>query len=190
MISRLFRQELCPISLNLAANRAVQLPPVVISSSRYVTSTEAELRLAQLKKCWGNLKQKWKNERSDEKRKTHKRGGRPPPTPMSAISVLVGTVAGHMATRLVNDNDSNGAYLPPVQNEPVVRLLEGMVGCNPEYERPLSTWQPVYGRRRARGKCQYRSSYRSSPGSPHRADHTCSCSCFKLQQRQGGGYSR
>lgn len=28
----------------------------------------------QLKKCWGNLKQKWKNERSDERRKTHKTG--------------------------------------------------------------------------------------------------------------------
>ncbi|KAG0425367.1 hypothetical protein HPB47_027468 [Ixodes persulcatus] len=92
----------------------------------------------QLKKCWGNLKQKCKNERSDEKRKTHKTGGGPPPTPMSAISVLVGAVAGHMATRLVNDNDSDGAYLPPVQNEPVVRLLEGMVGCNPEYDHALT----------------------------------------------------
>ncbi|KAM7282562.1 hypothetical protein ISCGN_002709 [Ixodes scapularis] len=71
----------------------------------------------QLKKCWGNLKQKWKNERSDEKRKTHK------------------TVAGHMATRLDNDNDSDGAaYLPPVQNEPVVRLLEGMIDCDPVYD--------------------------------------------------------
>ncbi|KAG0431364.1 hypothetical protein HPB47_021854 [Ixodes persulcatus] len=70
-----------------------------------------------LKKCWGNLKQKWKNERSDEKRKTHKTG------------------AGHMATRLDNNNDSDGSnYLPHVQNEPVVRLLEGMVGCDPEYE--------------------------------------------------------
>ncbi|XP_042149130.1 myb/SANT-like DNA-binding domain-containing protein 3 isoform X2 [Ixodes scapularis] len=89
----------------------------------------------QLKKCWGNLKQKWKNERSDEKRKTHKTGGGPPPTPMSAISVLVGAVAGHMATRLDNDNDSDGAaYLPPVQNEPVVRLLEGMIDCDPVYE--------------------------------------------------------
>ncbi|KAG0444871.1 hypothetical protein HPB47_013290 [Ixodes persulcatus] len=142
-----------------------------------------------LKKCWGNLKQKWKNERSDERRKTHKTGGGPPPTPMSAISVLVGAVAGHMATRLDNDNDSDGAaYLPPVQNEPVVRLLEGMVDCDPVYERPRSTCQPVYGRRRARSKFQYRSNYRSSPGSPHRADHTCSC--FKLQQRQGGSYSR
>lgn len=54
---------------------------------------------------------------------------------MSAISVLVGAVAGHMATRLDNDNDSDGAaYLPPVQNEPVVRLLEGMVDCDPVYE--------------------------------------------------------
>ncbi|KAM7288149.1 uncharacterized protein ISCGN_031838 [Ixodes scapularis] len=89
----------------------------------------------QLKKCWGNLKQKWKNERSDEKRRTHKTGGGPPPTPMSAISVLVGAVAGHMATRLDNDNDSDGAaYLPPVQNEPVVRLLEGMVDCDSVYE--------------------------------------------------------
>ncbi|KAG0425036.1 hypothetical protein HPB47_027780 [Ixodes persulcatus] len=98
----------------------------------------------QLKKCWGNLKQKWKNERSDERRKTHKTGGGPPPTPMSAISVLVGAVAGHMATRLDNDNDSDGAaYLPPVQNEPVVRLLEGMVDCDPVYEYAGDHYQPA-----------------------------------------------
>lgn len=28
----------------------------------------------QLKKCWGNLKQKWKEEESDQKRKIHKTG--------------------------------------------------------------------------------------------------------------------
>ncbi|KAM7287121.1 hypothetical protein ISCGN_030815 [Ixodes scapularis] len=40
-----------------------------------------------------------------------------------------------MTTRLGNDNDPDGAtYQPPVQNEPVERLLECMVGCDPEYE--------------------------------------------------------
>ncbi|XP_042148554.1 uncharacterized protein LOC115319533 [Ixodes scapularis] len=62
---------------------------------------------------------------------------------MSAISVLVGAVAGHMATRLDNDNDSDGvAYLPPVQNEPVVRLLEGMVDCDPVYEYAGDNYLP------------------------------------------------
>ncbi|KAG0438562.1 hypothetical protein HPB47_016963 [Ixodes persulcatus] len=122
--------------------RSRELPS---SSPVQVASGRGPPRLgARLKKCWGNLKQKWKNERSDERRKTHKTGGGPPPTPMSAISVLVGAVAGHMATRLDNDNDSDGAaYLPPVQNEPVVRLLEGMVDCDPVYEYAGDHYQPA-----------------------------------------------
>ncbi|KAG0444853.1 hypothetical protein HPB47_013311 [Ixodes persulcatus] len=192
--------SLCCVKANHQARGMLNYPMMISRSPgtmkrsfrdfHNVVNVDTSFRVVRvLKKCWGNLKQKWKNERSDERRKTHKTGGGPPPTPMSAISVLVGAVAGHMATRLDNDNDSDGAaYLPPVQNEPVVRLLEGMVDCDPVYERPRSTCQPVYGRRRARSKFQYRSNYRSSPGSPHRADHTCSC--FKLQQRQGGSYSR
>ncbi|KAH7945109.1 hypothetical protein HPB49_007017 [Dermacentor silvarum] len=82
----------------------------------------------QLKKCWGNMKQKWKEENSEEKRKIHKTGGGPAAAGMTPLSALVGAVAGHMATRIANENDSDGAtYLPPVDSQPVVRLLQPMV---------------------------------------------------------------
>ncbi|XP_075543527.1 uncharacterized protein LOC142577984 isoform X1 [Dermacentor variabilis] len=85
----------------------------------------------QLKKCWGNLKQKWKEEKSEEKRKILKTGGGPAPAGMTTTSVLVGAVASHMATRIRNDDDSDGAvYLPPVQSEPVIRLLQPMITGN------------------------------------------------------------
>nr|XP_054919005.1 myb/SANT-like DNA-binding domain-containing protein 3 [Dermacentor andersoni] len=82
----------------------------------------------QLKKCWGNMKQKWKEENSEEKRKIHKTGGGPAAAGMTPLSALVGAVAGHMATRIPNEEDSDGAtYLPPVDSEPVVRLLQPMI---------------------------------------------------------------
>ncbi|XP_072145134.1 uncharacterized protein [Dermacentor andersoni] len=98
----------------------------------------------QLKKCWGNMKQKCKKENSEEKRKIHKTvfnvhcvrahskhfinvlhrmlqllrislGGGPAAAGMTPLSALVGAVAGHMATRIPNEEDSHGAiYLPPV----------------------------------------------------------------------------
>ncbi|XP_049520608.1 uncharacterized protein LOC119444567 [Dermacentor silvarum] len=47
---------------------------------------------------------------------------------MTPISALVGAVAGHMATRMTNENDSDGAtYLPPVDSQPVVQLLQPMI---------------------------------------------------------------
>ncbi|XP_049523960.1 uncharacterized protein LOC119454245 [Dermacentor silvarum] len=55
-------------------------------------------------------------------------GGGPPPAPMSVFSALVGSVAAHMTTRIPNTDDSDGAlYLPPIESEPVVRLLPPMV---------------------------------------------------------------
>ncbi|XP_075543979.1 uncharacterized protein LOC142578482 [Dermacentor variabilis] len=82
----------------------------------------------QLKKCWGNMKQKWKEENSEEKRKIHKTGGGPAAAGMTPLSALVGAVPGHMATRIPNEEDSDGAtYLPPVDSEPVVRLLQPML---------------------------------------------------------------
>ncbi|XP_075535023.1 uncharacterized protein LOC142570535 [Dermacentor variabilis] len=46
---------------------------------------------------------------------------------MTPLSALVGAVAGHMATGIPNEEDSDGAiYLPPVDNEPV-RLLQPMI---------------------------------------------------------------
>ncbi|KAH7968021.1 hypothetical protein HPB52_005340 [Rhipicephalus sanguineus] len=56
-----------------------------------------------------------------------KRGG-PAPSAMAPIYQLVGSIAGHMATRVENAFDSDGtAYLPPVASLPVVRLLQPMM---------------------------------------------------------------
>ncbi|KAH7977551.1 hypothetical protein HPB49_002311 [Dermacentor silvarum] len=64
------------------------------------------------------MKQKWKEERSEEKRKVIKTGGGPPPPPMGTVSELVEAVAGHMATRIANTDDSDGAsYLAPVDKD-------------------------------------------------------------------------
>ncbi|KAH7981588.1 hypothetical protein HPB52_000018 [Rhipicephalus sanguineus] len=47
---------------------------------------------------------------------------------MAPIYQLVGSIAGHMATRVENAFDSGGtAYLPPVASLPVVRLLQPMI---------------------------------------------------------------
>lgn len=94
------------------------------NSNHGVTSRDPR----QLKKCWGNMKQKWKEERAEEKRKVFKTGGGPPPPPMDSVSALVGAVASHMATRIPNAYDSDGAtYLAPVTSEPVLQLLRPMV---------------------------------------------------------------
>lgn len=62
-------------------------------------------------------------------------GGGSPPAPISAISLLVEAVVGHLATRLENEDDCDGAeYLAPVQSEPAVRLLTSMVDGSQEPE--------------------------------------------------------
>lgn len=49
------------------------------------------------------------------------------------MSVLVGAVAGHMASRIENEHDCDGAsYLPPVESEPAVQLLQQMVNGEEE----------------------------------------------------------
>ncbi|XP_077511876.1 myb/SANT-like DNA-binding domain-containing protein 3 [Amblyomma americanum] len=82
----------------------------------------------QLKKCWANMKQKWKEEDAKQKRELHKTGGGPAPAAMDPLTEQVGAVAGHMATRIYNEFDSDGANdLPPVHTLPVVRLLQPMI---------------------------------------------------------------
>ncbi|KAM7288198.1 hypothetical protein ISCGN_028465 [Ixodes scapularis] len=67
-------------------------------------------------------------------------GGGCRPTPVSAISLLVGALAGHMAARLPNEDDCDGAsYLPPVQSEPVVRLLQPMIDGEEEHYDYMGT---------------------------------------------------
>ncbi|KAL1436914.1 hypothetical protein MTO96_049211 [Rhipicephalus appendiculatus] len=64
-------------------------------------------------------------------------GGGRAPAPISSLSDIVGSIASHMATRIPNDEDSDGAtYLPPVESEPVIRLLQSMIT---ERDGPTST---------------------------------------------------
>ncbi|KAL1481206.1 hypothetical protein MTO96_034611 [Rhipicephalus appendiculatus] len=47
---------------------------------------------------------------------------------MDSVSALVGALTSHMATRIPNVYDSDGAtYLAPVASEPVLQLLRPMV---------------------------------------------------------------
>ncbi|KAK8778510.1 hypothetical protein V5799_020149 [Amblyomma americanum] len=74
-----------------------------------------------------NLKQKWKEVVAKEKRERHKTGGGSQPASIDPVSEQVGAIASHMATRIVNEFDSDGAYQPPVESLPVVRLLQPMI---------------------------------------------------------------
>ncbi|KAH8029789.1 hypothetical protein HPB51_004794 [Rhipicephalus microplus] len=87
----------------------------------------------QLKKCWNNLKQKWKEEAARKKRERHKTGGGSAPSAMAPVYELVGSIASHMATRVENafDSDATG-YQPPVASLPVVRLLQPMTDSRNE----------------------------------------------------------
>lgn len=110
-------------SINKKAETWIELAKQ-FNSNHGVTSRDPK----QLKKCWGNMKQKWKEQRAEEKREVFKTGGGPSPPPMDSVSTLVGAVASHMATRIPNAYDSDGAtYLAPVASEPVLQLLRPMV---------------------------------------------------------------
>ncbi|KAM7311506.1 hypothetical protein ISCGN_008413 [Ixodes scapularis] len=96
---------------------------------------------AQLKKCWDNLKTKWKKERAVENQNRIATGGGPPGAGMSQLSVLLGAAAPHMARRLENSADSDGRHA----SQPfftVAQILEPMVvpqaddlslDCIPDY---------------------------------------------------------
>ncbi|XP_077523208.1 uncharacterized protein LOC144134098 [Amblyomma americanum] len=53
------------------------------------------------------------------------RGGSQPAS-IDPVSEQVGSIASHMATRIINEFDSDGAYQPAVESLPVVRLLQPM----------------------------------------------------------------
>ncbi|CAN7995694.1 unnamed protein product [Ixodes hexagonus] len=80
----------------------------------------------QLKKCWDNLKTKWKKEKSGDIQDRFATGGGPPGPGMSQLSVLVGAAAPHMAMRLQNNADSDGRHAgQPLFT--VAQILEPMV---------------------------------------------------------------
>ncbi|KAG0433640.1 hypothetical protein HPB47_019727 [Ixodes persulcatus] len=81
---------------------------------------------AQLRKCWDNLKTKWKKEKAVENQNRIATGGGPPGAGMSQLSVLVGAAAPHMARRVQNNTDSDGR----LADQPlftVAQILEPMV---------------------------------------------------------------
>ncbi|KAG0443735.1 hypothetical protein HPB47_014584 [Ixodes persulcatus] len=96
---------------------------------------------AQLRKCWDNLKTKWKKEKAVENQNRIATGGGPPGAGMSQLSVLVGAAAPHMARRVQNNTDSDGR----LADQPlftVAQILEPMVlpqaddlslDCIPDY---------------------------------------------------------
>ncbi|XP_077565091.1 uncharacterized protein LOC144180659 [Haemaphysalis longicornis] len=82
----------------------------------------------QLKKGWGNIKQKWKEEKGEERRGRFKTGGGKEKVVITTASEQVGGVASHMATTLDNGEDSDLApYLPPVLSQPVVQIVQRMI---------------------------------------------------------------
>ncbi|KAH6928143.1 hypothetical protein HPB50_012194 [Hyalomma asiaticum] len=62
----------------------------------------------QLKKCWENLKDKWKRTNAEDMRERFATGGgTPPPSQMTDELQRVGDIASHMSVRLPNPSDSD-----------------------------------------------------------------------------------
>ncbi|KAH7978005.1 hypothetical protein HPB49_004150 [Dermacentor silvarum] len=77
----------------------------------------------QLKKCWDNLKEKWRRAKAEDTRQLFKTGGgTPAESQMSDELRRVGAVASHMATRLANPFDSDRTG-PGVEATPAVAAL-------------------------------------------------------------------
>ncbi|KAH7935760.1 hypothetical protein HPB52_013173 [Rhipicephalus sanguineus] len=85
--------------------------------------------VSKLRKLWDNEKTKWKKMQSEQRRNLYATGGGPSTCrPMSPSLALVGAAASHMATRLPNPYDSDGAHIgQPVLSLPPARIFESMV---------------------------------------------------------------
>ncbi|KAH7955279.1 myb/SANT-like DNA-binding domain-containing protein 3 [Rhipicephalus sanguineus] len=80
----------------------------------------------QLKKCWDNLKEKWRCAKADDTREVFKTGGgTPAESSMNQELQRVGAVASHMATWLTNpfDSDRAGHVTPVTPYTPAVAAL-------------------------------------------------------------------
>lgn len=114
---------------------------------------------AQLKKCWENLKDKWRRCNAEDMRERFSTGGGPPqPSQVTDEMQLVGAVASHMAIRLPNPYDSDRSRHSVVPGGPqssqsqctpaVVALLsqtqDGPVGdasgCEDVVDEPPEYW--------------------------------------------------
>ncbi|XP_077524057.1 uncharacterized protein LOC144135188 [Amblyomma americanum] len=101
--------------------------------------------VAQLRKLWDNMKSRWKKKKSEETREIFRTGGGTLECrPMSPATELVGAVADHMATRLPNPFDSDGAHVSEaVLSLPPVALLEAMVNDNEPSQDDFSSEVPA-----------------------------------------------
>ncbi|KAM7289278.1 uncharacterized protein ISCGN_029409 [Ixodes scapularis] len=105
-----------------ARAKAWELLTIEYNSNHGVRARDSK----QLKKCWDNLKTKWKKEVSSDNRDRIATGGGPPGAGLSQLSVLVGAAAPHMARRLVNGGDSDGRHAGQALFS-VADILEPMV---------------------------------------------------------------
>ncbi|XP_077524936.1 uncharacterized protein LOC144136463 [Amblyomma americanum] len=107
--------------------------------------------VAQLRKLWDNMKSRWKKKKSEETREIFRTGGGTLECrPMSPATELVGAVADHMATRLPNPFDSDGAHVSEaVLSLPPAALLEAMVNDNESSQGDFSSEVPAPTSRQA-----------------------------------------
>ncbi|XP_077492224.1 uncharacterized protein LOC144103358 [Amblyomma americanum] len=91
------------------------------------------------------MKSRWKKKKSEETREIFRTGGGTLECrPMSPATELVGAVADHMATRLPNPFDSDGAHVSEaVLSLPPVALLEAMVNDNEPSQDDFSSEVPA-----------------------------------------------
>ncbi|XP_077490864.1 uncharacterized protein LOC144101592 [Amblyomma americanum] len=93
---------------------------------------------AQLRKCWDNLKEKWRRAKAADMKAIFGTGGGPPP-PSQLDNELhhVGDVASHMGTRVDNPFDSDGSRYSnsgPLQRTPTAATLLEATQSEPQAE--------------------------------------------------------
>ncbi|CAN8014713.1 unnamed protein product, partial [Ixodes persulcatus] len=104
-----------------ARAKAWELLTIEYNSNHGVRARDSK----QLKKCWNNLKTKWKKEVSADNRDRIATGGGPPGAGLSQLPCLWGFTP-HMARRLVNGSDSDGRHAGQAVFS-VADILEPMV---------------------------------------------------------------
>ncbi|KAK8779704.1 hypothetical protein V5799_018955 [Amblyomma americanum] len=93
---------------------------------------------AQLRKCWDNLKEKWRRAKAADMKAIFGTGrGPPPPSQLDDELHHVGDVASHMGTRVDNPFDSDGSRYSnsgPLQRNPTAATLLEATQSEPQAE--------------------------------------------------------
>ncbi|KAH7935069.1 hypothetical protein HPB52_003634 [Rhipicephalus sanguineus] len=88
----------------------------------------------QLKKCWENIKDKWRRTSAEDMRERFATGGgTPPPSQLTDELQRVGDIASHMAVRLPNCCDSDRSRHDAVPGESDCSKAQ----CTPAVAAPL-----------------------------------------------------